>query len=212
VKTKRKRDRYFQEIAYFFLHERGAPFFLSSKDLDLISTWEKMGIPLKVVLEGVKRTFENQRIRPRLRGKIHSLAFCKLQVIKAFEQYKERKIGIHTRKYDRDEKRRKIKEEVQKFLSDIPLTLSYLEDIYARALKILSRKELKEEELEQIEEEIEELLFRHSPEKDKELARKEILEKYSARGGEEFHSIVKLKLVKYLREKYRIPYISLFYY
>lgn len=212
METKRKRDRYFQEIAYFFLQERGAPFFLSSKDLDLISTWEEMGIPLKVVLEGVERTFDNQWIRPRREGKIHSLAFCKLQVVKAFEQHKERKIGIHAKKYDRDEKRRRIKEEVQKFLSDIPLTLSYLEDIYARALKMLSRKKVKEEELEQIEEEVEELLFKHSPEREKELARKEILEKYSAKGGEEFHSIVKLKLVKFLREKYKIPYISLFYY
>jgi len=212
MESERKRNKYFQEIAYFFLQERGAPFFLSSKDLDLIATWEKMGIPLKVVLEGFERTFENRRTKPGLRGKIHSLAFCKLQVIKAFEQYKERKIGTDRRGYERDEKRRKIKDEVQKFLRDVPSTLSYLEDIYAQALRILSRKNVKEEELEQIEAEVEELLFKHSPEKEKELAKKEILEKYSHKEGEEFQSIFKLKLVKFLREKHKIPYISFFYY
>ena len=92
-KKQRARNRYFQEIAHEFLKSRGAPFFLSSKDLDLIAAWEKMGIPLRVALEGVDRAFENYRAKTAARPKILSLAFCKNQVLKAFEQYKERKVG-----------------------------------------------------------------------------------------------------------------------
>jgi len=206
------RNRYFQEIAHIFLQARGAPFFLSSKDLDLIANWEKIGIPLRVVLEGMERAFENYQARPVARRKIHSLAFCKLQVLKAFEQYRERKVGTPKRRYEGDNKQKKIKDEIKRFLRDIPQPLSYLNEIYAQALKILSRRKVKEEELERMEEEIEELLFENCPQKEKERVEREILEKYLYKAEEEFCSIFRTKLVKFLREKYKIPYISYFYY
>lgn len=54
-------SKYFQSIALHFFKHRGAPFFLSSKELDYIAGWEKMGIPLHVVLEGIERSFESYR-------------------------------------------------------------------------------------------------------------------------------------------------------
>jgi hypothetical protein len=210
-KKQRARNRYFQEIAHEFLKSRGAPFFLSSKDLDLIAAWEKMGIPLRVALEGVGRAFENYRAKPAARRKILSLAFCKYQVLKAFEQYKERKVGAPQKRNERDKKRNRIKDEVQKFLNDLPPALSYLNDLYAQALTVLSRKRVAEEELERIEEEVEELLFKNCPREEKERIKKEILEKPSPR-EEELFSIYQTRLVKFLRETYKIPYISFFYY
>jgi len=208
----RERNQYFRVIAHIFMKGRGAPFFLSSKDLDLIAAWEKTGIPLRVVLEGMERAFKNYWTKPGGRRKIHSLAFCKLQVLKTFEQHKERKVGTSKRRYERDEKRKKIKEEVQRFLRGISPSLTYLKDIYIQAQKILSRRAVKEEELERMEEEIEELLFKHCPQREKEKAKKEILEQFSHQGEEEFRSIFKIKLVKVLREIYKIPHISFYYY
>lgn len=210
-KKQRGQDRYFQEIAHEFLKSRGAPFFLSSKDLDLIAAWEKMGIPLRVALEGVGRAFENYRAKPAARRKILSLAFCKNQVLKAFEQHKERKVGAPDKRNERDKKRKWIKGEVQKFLNDLPPALSYLRDLYAQALMVLSRKRVAEEELERIEEKVEELLFKNCPREEKERIREEILDK-SSPGEEELLSIYQTRLVKFLRETYKIPYISFFYY
>lgn len=210
-KKERARNRYFQEIAHEFLKSRGAPFFLSSKDLDLIAAWEKMGIPLRVALEGMERAFESYKAKPVAGQKILSLAFCKNQVLRAFEQYKERKVGAPKKGNERDRKQKRIKEEVQKFLRDIPPTLSYLNDIYAQALKVLSRGKVDEEELERMEEEIEELLFKSCPQEEKERVKKEMLEKLPHR-NEEFFSIYKTRLVKFLRETHKIPYISFFYY
>ena len=76
---------------------------------------------------------------------------------------------------------------------------------------VLSRKKVAEEELERIEEEIEELLFKNCPREEKERIKKEILEKPSPR-EEELFSIYQTRLVKFLRETYKIPYISFFYY
>ncbi|NIM91218.1 MAG: hypothetical protein GTO17_09750 [Candidatus Aminicenantes bacterium] len=210
-KKQRARSRYFQEIAHQFLKSRGAPFFLSSKDLDLITAWEKMGIPLRVALEGVDRAFESYRAKPTARRKVLSLAFCNNQVLKAFEQYKERKVGAPKKRNERDKKRTRIKNEVQRFLNDLPPALSYLNDLYAQALMVLSRKKITEEELERLEEEIEELLFKNCPQEEQERVRKEFSDK-SSPGEEELISVYRTKLVKSLREMYKIPYISFFYY
>jgi len=210
-KKQRAKNRYFQEIAHNFLKNRGAPFFLSSKDLDLVAEWEKMEIPLRAVLEGIERAFGSYRAKPVPRRKIHSLAFCKNQVLRAFEQYKERKVGASKKRNQRGKKKNRIKDEVQKFLNDLPPALSYLDNLFAQALLILSRKRVAEEELERLEEEIEELLFKNCPQEEKESLKNEILEKPSP-GEEELFSIYQTRLVKFLREKYKIPYISFFYY
>ncbi|MFB0566411.1 MAG: hypothetical protein ACETWK_12145 [Candidatus Aminicenantaceae bacterium] len=213
-KLKAQSGRYFQLIAQSFLKERGAPFFLSSKDLDLISTWENLGIPLQVVLEGIERTFESYRTKKGARRRVRTLGFCNHHVLRAFEQYRERKIGSHGGRYGRDDKIKRIESEVQRFLKDIPSNLSYLEEIYFRALKMLSRGDVKDkdEELERIEEETEELLFQHCPQEEKEKLKREILEEYPLRGEEELLSLLKIKVGKFLREKHEIPYISFFYY
>ena len=211
-KKDKKRSEYFQSIARHFFKHRGAPFFLSSKDLDFISRWEKMEIPLPVVLEGIKRSFENYGRRAGRKAKIQSLAFCNLQVLKAFEQERERKVGHKKRIVERDEKRNRAKAEVQKFLETIPLQTSYLKEAYSRAQKILSKSHFNEEELERIEGEIEELLWSNSPDEEKDRVKREVSKDYEFKEEEEFVRIFKIKLVKVLRDKYKIPYISLFYY
>jgi len=211
-KIKIQSDQYFQEIARNFLKQRGAPFFLSSKDLDLISVWEGMGIPLQVVLEGMKKAFESFPTKKRGRHKIRSLQFCKRQVLMSFEQFRERKIGKQRGGYKRGDKRTKIKHEVQRFLDNLPSCFHCIEEKYKRVLKMLSQSNVKEEEFERMEEEIEELLFLHCPRKEKEKIEREILREYSHKREEELSSLLKTKLIKTLREKHEIPYISLFYY
>ncbi|NIO49019.1 MAG: hypothetical protein GTN73_06245 [Candidatus Aminicenantes bacterium] len=205
-------SKYFQSIALHFFKHRGAPFFLSSKELDYIAGWEKMGIPLHVVLEGIERSFEIYRRKPGKKAKIHSLAFCDLQVLKAFEQDRERKVGHKQRIVERHEKRYRAKAEVERFLARIPHQISYLKEAYSQAQKLLSQSHFDEEKLERLERKIEQLLWKNSLDEEKEGVKSGVLKDYEFKQEEEFERIFKIKLIKVLRDKYKIPYISLFYY
>jgi hypothetical protein len=205
-------SKYFQSIALHFFKHRGAPFFLSSKELDYIARWEEMGIPLHVVLEGIERSFEIYRRKPGRKAKIQSLAFCDLQVIKAFAQDRERKVGHKKRIVERKAKRDRAKVEVKRFLGKIPPQISYLKEAYSLAQKVLSQSHFDEKELERIEDKIEELLWKNSLDEEKKSVKRGIVKDYEFKEKEEFERIFKIKLVKVLRDKYKIPYISLFYY
>lgn len=211
-KGEERRSQYFQTIARYFFEHRGAPFFLSSKELDLIAHWEKLGIPLRVVLEGMRRSFEGDKLRSKTKGKIFSLSYCDSQVLKAFQQYRERRVGKGEMVKERETKKKKAKAEVDRFLKTMPSRVIYLRDIYSQARRILSRKDFQEEELERLEEEIEELLFLRASDQEKERVKNEVRNEYGARGDEELTSIWRIKLIKLLREDNKIPYLSLFYY
>lgn len=208
------RSRYFQSITHHFLRLRGAPFFLSSRELNLIETWESMKIPLQVVLEGIDRTFEKKRLNSsgKKRSKIPSLAFCDLQVLRAFEQFRDRRVGTEKRIMGREEKRKRARAEVKRFLENIPCEVDYLKDIYSKVLKLLSIRNVSEEELERREGEIEELILEKSSDKEKETVKKKISSEYEFRQEEEFQRIFRLRLLRLLRGRYRIPYVSLYYY
>ena len=206
------RSQYFQSIARHFLKSRGAPFFLSSKELDLIETWEKMKIPLQVVLEGIDRAIDKNRLKRVRKRKILSLAFCNLQVLKAFEQFRDRRVGAKIKVVGEEEKREKAKAEVARFLDNIPCEIDYLREVFSQVLRLLSLKNVNEEELEQREREIETLLFEKSLNTEKEEVKKKILAEYEFAEEEELQRIFKLRLLKHLREMYKIPYVSLYYY
>ncbi len=209
---KEARSKYFQSIALHFFKHRGAPFFLSSKELDYIARWEEMEIPLHVVLEGIERSIDIYKRKPGRKAKIQSLAFCDFQVLKAFEQERERKVGHKKRIVERHEKRDRAKAEVERFLGIIPHQVSYLQEAYSLAQKVLSQSHFDEEKLERIEGKIEELLWKNSLDEEQERVKRRIAKDYKFKEEEEFERIFKIKLVKVLRDKYKIPYISLFYY
>lgn len=211
-KSERERKEYFQSITRHLLKLRGAPFFLSSKELDLISRWDEIGIPLAVVIEGIDRAFDSFKAKPGQKAKIQSLAFCETQVLRAFEQHRERKIGKGKKGLTRDEKKEQAKREVQKFLKTLAPPVNYLKEAYSRAQEILSQCQFDEEELERIEEEIETLLWKNSSEEEKNRVRRELSQELKFKDEDEFMTIFKVKLVKSLRDRFKIPYISLYYY
>jgi len=206
------RSQYFQSIARHFLKLRGSPFFLSSKELDIIETWEKMKIPLQVVLEGVDRAFAKNSLKSVRKGKIRSLVFCNLQVLRAFEQFRDRRVGTKNNGVGQEKKREKARAEVKRFLENTPCEINYLREVFSQVLRILSRRNINEEELEQREREIEELLFEKSSDTEKGEIKREILAEYEFAEEEEFQRVFKLRLLKHLREMYKIPYVSLYYY
>ncbi len=191
-----KEKQYFQEIARRFIFWTGRGPFLSPKDIDLINQWRKKNIPLKVVLEGINRTFEDYRFSAK-RRKIKSLYFCNRQVLKAYHHHLDRKVGLIRRKVNQDKRKNMALEEINQFLNNLPEELRYLSSLYKKALPLIKKGE--EEELENLDNQVELLLYEKHTEK-----------KGALKKGDD--ELSRKKLIKELRKKYKIPYLSLFYY
>lgn len=212
MKRQSQSSRYFQEIAQAFFDLRGAPFVLSSKDMVTISGWEEMGIPLRIVLEGIHRAFENYRKRQRGGRKMASLIYCNADVLRAFAEFRDRGIGRRSKEVFREEKKNRVRLEVERFLQSLSPEVRFLKDIYEEAFKVLSSETVKEEELERMEDKTEELILRQAQETEKPEVETRLKADFKGRTDSENLEIYKIQSAKIMREKYRIPHLSLFYY
>lgn len=207
----RKRSRYFQEIARAFFDLRGAPFVLSSKDQMTIATWEEEGVPLTIVLEGLRRAFDGYR-KQNPEGKMPALSFCHHEVMKAFEEYRERRVGRARKVVSREEKRKRVWAEVERFRRELPSRWNHLQPILDEALRLLSGPAVVEEELERLEEKLEAVLLEQAPEEEKVEVRRWVLAELSGRRQAGFEQAYSIRLVKSLRQKLKIPHFPLYYY
>ena len=180
---------YFQTIAQKFIELRGAPFFLSSNELSLIEKWEKAGIPLRVVLEGVKSSFlpGSQKCRTGSRRRARSLSFCEPYVKEAFVLYKERAVGRRPPMAVKTDKKKDILAAVAQFLDGIPRQVVWLEAPFLFVKEILP--DCSEGDLERAEEDIEALLVARASPEDREEARLEAAAAFPGAEKEDFQRI-----------------------
>ena len=205
-------NRYFQAVSRFFLEQRGAPFFLSSKEVECIEDWKNQGIPLQIVREGIEDCFASHRRRAGRRGKILSLAFCNTFVLRGYEAHKERKIGGQRALSQREDKRVDLKKAVDRFLDSCPDGFSEVRNIYARVLEQIS-EDRDEHFLEDLESEVDTLAVGMASDAERKMIRDEVQAEFGDKNNEdELDRIRRLKLVKYIREKYAIPHLPLYYY
>jgi hypothetical protein len=80
---------YYARVEDYFVERRGSPLFISPAEWDLVCRWERQGIPLEVVQEGIDRVFE----RPNARTKPRKLGYCRQTVEAAFRRFREAGIG-----------------------------------------------------------------------------------------------------------------------
>jgi len=189
---------YFQSVARAFLDRRGAPLILSAAEVDLIASWEKAGLPLDVVLEGIERTFDKPAAKARPRGRGPGLAYCKPEVERARRRWLDRRVGEDGRAGPRkDEKDKAVRAaaETARFLDEQPGAPEILQDAARRARDVLSRAPADEEALERLDAETDEALLHLASEADLQAAG-------PGRAG----------LLRRLRERYRLPYFALFNY
>jgi hypothetical protein len=204
-------SRYFQAVSRFFLEQRGSPFFLSSKEVEKIREWKNMGIPLQIVREGIKDCFMTHRRRPGRKGKILSLAFCHAFVWRGFEAYKERKVGGQRKPSQKEDKRKKLKKEVERFLASCPENFPDIRKVYSRVLTLIS-KDSDEQILEDLEFEIEAFIIGMASEMERKKIHDEVIAEFADKNTQERNRVQDLKLIKHIRKKYAIPHISLYYY
>jgi hypothetical protein len=203
---------YFQEIARTFFGLRGAPFVLSSTDMVTISSWEEKGIPLRIVLEGMERAFESYRKRALRGRKMSSLSFCQAEILRAFAEFRDRGVGRAEKGESREDKRKKIKVEVERFLKTLPPEAAFLGEVYREALAVLKRKEASEETLERLDSRAEGLIARQGDALDRAEVERRVRSDFPGCSAEELQGICLIELVKRWRKRYRIPYLSFYYY
>ena len=83
---------YYTEIEEYFWQKRGQGLLVSTLDWAIIETWQRAGIPLRVVLKGIDRAFEKYDAKRRGRP-IKSLAYCVDAVADAAEEDREASAG-----------------------------------------------------------------------------------------------------------------------
>lgn len=162
----------------------GKPFLPSPKDMTLLLKWFERGVPVNVVIEGIKIGWEKGKRRKA------SISSFKRDIERAILSYRESIVG------GKDEPLNKeilMLEEIKKFINNMPEELEFTRKIFEEALKTLkSRKKenVKMAILEKLESQLEKLL----------------LEKFSKEGEPPE------KTLKNLRLHYRIPRLLRYYY
>jgi len=202
---------YFQEIARVFFGLRGAPFVLSSRDMVTISSWEERGIPLRVVLEGMERAFEKYGKRAGGR-KISSLFYCEPEILKAAAEFIDRRVGRPEKRESREDKRKRIRVGVERFLESLPPQAGFLGGVYREALAVLGRRVAPEDALERLDAKVEELITKEADAAFRAAVEKRVGADFAGRPPGELRRIAAIELVKQWRERYRVPYCSYFYY
>lgn len=208
-----ERARYFQETSRAFLARRGAPFFLSPRDLALVERWETDGIPLDVVLEGIEKAFEQRSGRSGPRGKVVSLGFCEAAVRRAFGQHRDRKVGgRRPPSAALAGKRARIAEAVDDFLALPGGGPGFLADVFLEARRALEHPGAAAETLEALDSRVDVLLVRAATPADRNAAEGEVGTGHRGLPPAERAAAAETLLLKSLRRKWRVPYLSPFYY
>jgi len=208
------REAYFRGISNRFIALRGAPFSLSPADLELISAWDSAGVPLDVVLEGIEEAFSVRPGRPRARGKILALSFCRPSVERAFALHRELAVGGKrgTGGGNTEKKRLAARAEAERFLRRIPPSLAALRPHYEEALGLLSAAQPDLERLERLDEAVDAALESSVSPSERKEAETAVGRDHPRLRGEAKGEAVSTGLVKALREKFEVPRVSLFYY
>lgn len=204
---------YYREIAAAFLKRRGGGLVLSPRDQAAIAAWEEQRIPLRVVLEGVTRTFDALKARGRDTRSI-SLAFCDREVGAAFAQHRDRAAGL--RRSDetppKTGKAERARQEIAKALDGLRAGEIVIRPLLQEALEALSAPSPDEAALERLEAAIEEALWAGATEAERSAAAAEARRALKGRTGAGLDDAARRRAVMAARARLRVPHVSLHYY
>jgi hypothetical protein len=84
---------YYQAVEEYFVSRRGDPLFLSNADWNLVRRWRLAGLPLRVVLRGIRDALDAHSLGWSRDRKVGSLAYCAREVDVARERW-ERALAL----------------------------------------------------------------------------------------------------------------------
>lgn len=205
-------EDYYQTITAEFLKRRGGPLFLAPRDIALIAAWEERGVPLRVVLEGLERAFEYRK-RKGLRTRGVPLTWCERFVESTFAQHRDRRAGAPHQARPRTEKIGRARAAVRTFLAAAGASEPRLTDLLEEALEKLGASTVDEDRLEAIDDEVDRLLWeKAAPGRVEAFKREACRHAGGPGGGPDPEAYARTMAVKEMRERLKLPYVSLFYY
>lgn len=84
---------YFKEIEGAFVRRRGRNLLLSPVDWALMESWEKRGVPLRIILTTIDEVFDKAGADPGRAASIRSLSYCRDAVEARFRSWKDGRVG-----------------------------------------------------------------------------------------------------------------------
>jgi hypothetical protein len=78
---------YYQAVEEYFVSRRGDPLFLSNAEWNLVRTWRLSGLPLRIVLRGIRDALDAHAHGWSRDRKVKSLAYCRVAVEAAGERW-----------------------------------------------------------------------------------------------------------------------------
>ena len=84
---------YYQAVEEYFVSRRGDPLFLSNADWNLVRRWRLAGLPLRVVLRGIRDALDAHAHGWSRERKVGSLSYCAREVDAARERW-ERALAL----------------------------------------------------------------------------------------------------------------------
>lgn len=207
-----RRQDYYQKIARAFLKHQPAIFFIPPRDLELISEWEKLGLPLEVIIEGIDRAFA-RRLAGRRKKNIYSLSQCEKEILKAYAQRQERLVGQQAPlAQDPAGKAARVLQEVHSCLETLPPELSEVRRILEEARAALQANPPEEARLEALDEELDRALWDLTPEPEKQQSLAAARQDYPGRTDSQLEEIRQTRVARERRQQLRLPRLALFYY
>lgn len=207
-----RRQEYYRKIARTFLKHQPSAFFLPPRDLDLISQWERLNLPLEVIIEGIDRTF-SRRVTGRRKKNIYSLSQCEKEIMKAYAQHQERQVGLQIpRAMEQSEKVGRVLREVSTCLESLPVELSPVRKILEEASEALMQNPPDGDRLEALDEELDRVLWDLTPEAEQEESLLSARREYPGRADSDLEEIRRTLVAREKRLQYKIPHLALFYY
>ena len=79
---------YYQTVEEYFVSRRGDPLILSNAEWNLVRRWRLAGLPLRVVLRGIRDALDSHAHGWNRERKVKSLAYCAPEVEKAEERWR----------------------------------------------------------------------------------------------------------------------------
>lgn len=231
---------YFSEIEQTFIRRRGRNLLLSPLDWALIETWQERGIPLRIVLRGIDRVFDSYEQSANRRRTIKSLTYCKEEIEAQYAEWLESQVGKNGGTKKRPAERppaaadepesagefseREVAEHLRRSAGELAAARDRaagalrqtLEQSTHRLAELIADRPPEQRELGRILEQMDESIDRvlvssYADEQTRAEIKKQIGAYRDRMEKATYRRTYDLMLIRALREKTRIPRLSLFY-
>lgn len=216
---------YFTEIEKAFVRRRGRNLLLSPVDWQLMETWEKEGIPLKIVLATIEDIFDQIRDDPKRAGSVRTLSYCKDAVESRYRSWLESRVGDSDTEPDEAEvpegpspaEFESLAARLETVAGESHKGIAKVLEDAAKTIREIASVDTgdAESELERLDEMIDSALLRYAEGGEIDEAKKRVSEEIGGRrasmGNEAYERTEALMVRKQLRESSGIPRLGLFY-